>query len=653
MAPLSPPIGITPSMLITRLFALVTLVSTVTSGVSAATVTWTQAGSSGNGTWSDIPEKFTDNMNWMIGANWSGGTVPDASSQIVFGNVTSRLNDAGSGLNINGRAVGLMDADFFGDATSSLTLEQTSTAFRNVVAIRHSFNVSSPTTLTFQIGQVDISANSELRYQGYATANTDTIRSATFGYGGNTVTNNGTFLVSYVGTNSNRSIIGGLSIAVGSTFTNNGSFTLNASAPNNQVQGGTRVNAVIGNTINSGTMTISRSGDSTGAPNISFDAAQGGIEFASLQNVGTSSNFNMTVNNATTLALGGTPPVTNRVANLVISGTLRNEGVFSLSRTPLNSTLDTGSRTFTAQAGVFKNEATGSFEINHVNSATPITTTSSLVEFTVSGQATNEGRLFLSGQGKTLVAGNLVTRLVTQSGFTNKQGGIITVAGQAVLQNTGNLANLNTAASRIIQGATQTWDTRGLQINTTGMAGGSQLEWATGVVINTSTLSASTFSAANFTLSGLQINGLYTLSGSGDLLIADSFLLSGTLNLGDWTSITTSGGKGQTLLFGNASLSQMVSDLITGGQITAQLADGYHLSVIPNGSNDAFYIGVVAIPEPATSTLATLLVTGGLLSVARRRLSARSFSISSSPVTHDTLPPHIASSAQSAGLHTR
>lgn len=583
----------------------------------AATVTWTQTGAS-SATSNSSPD---DNMNWTVGANWGGGSPPSAGDDIVFGNVAVDTSAIGG---VDGRQVVLLNTNFLG--TGSLTLTQTS-AFANNVAIVQNGAANN----IFQAGAVTISSRATFSYSGQQTNTVGEsfwTRQLTLGAGGATVSNAGNLMASWSGSGSNRYVRGYLSLAEGGVFINSGAFTLSANSPNSNVQGGTHVNALIGATTNTGSITINRSGSANGASDL-YGAARGGVEFSSLNNSGSGSAFTFTVNNGTLLSTGAADPViADRAAELVVAGALHNEGAFTLNRTPLKSKTGTNgatdndqsdavSRTVTARFGNFENSATGSFAVNHSNNATALTTTSSTVEITTVGAATNAGWLSLKGAATSTngADGAILTRFVTQGGFSNADGGIVTVDGKAVLANTGAFTNTNTQASRSIQGATRVWDTRGLRIETE-TAANAAFVWATGVNADTTTLSAAAFTAANFTIGDLVIStgsATYTLAGGGDLFISGGFQLAGSLNLGDWTSVTTGGGQGQTLLFADTALRSYVGGLIADGSISATLTAGYALSTFTAAGGDAFYIGVTATAVPEPSSFSML---GGVISLA-------------------------------------
>ena len=621
-------------MKITPLFPALFLAGLAAPALSvAATATWTQTGASSS-TNAGTPD---DNMNWLVAANWSGSALPAAGDDIVFGNVTA---DTSAISGVNGRSVSFLNTDFLGASTGSLSLTQSS-AFTNNLVVQH--NSSGAASLQFRVGAVSISNSSSFSYTAQQTnlvSQAVWTRQLTLGYGANTVSNAGTLAASFAGNGGNRFIFGFMSIADGSTFTNSGTFSLNANSTNSGVQGGTQLNALIGATTNTGAITITRNGSSMDASDL-YGAARGGIEFASLNNSGAASTFSFTANNASLLSTTApSPAIADHAAVLVVAGALQNDGTFTLNRTPLKSKVgvngssdtdasDSVSRTLTAQFGSLANSATGAFVVNHTNNATPLDTTASTLEITSTGAATNAGWISLKGTATSTngADGAILTRLVTQGGFSNSSGGILLIDGKAVLANTGAFSNANTQSSRVIQGTSRAWNTLGLRIESTTAANAS-FTWATGTNINTSTFSAGTFSADNFTVGDLILSTgsfAYTLAGGGDLLIAGNFHLTGTLNLGDWSAITTTGGQGQSLFFANTALESYIGSLISSGAITATVANGYSLATFASSGNDAFYIGVTAsaVPEPSSYALLTGLIAAGCLTVRTVRRSPR------------------------------
>ncbi|MDR1281505.1 MAG: hypothetical protein LBK99_11870 [Opitutaceae bacterium] len=571
--------------------------------LTADTVAWTQAGAS-TATSLAAPD---DNMNWLVETNWSGGAAPDVGDDIVFGDVTTDLSAING---VNGRYVVFRNTGFAG--SGSLALEQTTAGFVSNIQIRHDGTGNQTLKTTF--GAVTISSGAQLAYYAQARNDGDASWRRQFAIGtDSTVLNNGTLSASFDGNSSNRNVVGSLSIAAGGAFTNAGALTVSTGG-GSQYAGYARYNVLVGDTVNTGAITLNRNGSSVKAID-AYGAARGGNEFASLHNSGAASRFTFNASNAVLLSTDiADLDVADRAANLVIVGALLNDGAFAINRTPLksktgnngatdNDSADAQSRAVTARFGSFGNNATGSFVVNHNNAATALVTTASTVEITTTGAATNAGWLSLKGAATATdgADGAILTRFVTAGGFANTDGGIVTVDGKAVLANTGDFSNTNTQASRTIQGAARTWDTRGLRLENTTDAD-AVLTWATGVSIDPDTLSAATFSAGNFTIGDLIFStgaAACTLAGGGDLLIAGDFRLTGALDLGDWSSVTSEGGKGQTLLFADTTLKSYVGSLLSGGDITATLADGYALAVFANPDNEAFYIGVTAVPEPA------------------------------------------------------
>lgn len=594
--------------------------SAAVSTAKADNVTWSQTGAS-TATATSAPD---DNVNWLVAANWSGSAGPGSGDAIFFNDVTA---DQSAIAGVNGRYVVFRNSDFLGTSANSLTLTQTS-SFANTVEIRQDGGEAANGNDRF--GEVTISSKASLLFTGQqTTTSTDAVwsRQLTLGSGGTAVSNAGTLTTNFAGNGNNRSVAGYLSVSDGGTFANTGTFTFNAGASNSAVQGGTWVNALFGATTNTASIVINRSGDNTGGANT--DEARGGIEFATFTNSGAGSSLTFTINNATLLSIGvASPVISDRAANLVVAGAWQNNGTFTINRTPLasgsgasGSSTDATSRVTTVQVGTFNNCATGAFVVNHSNSATSLSTTASTVDMTSLGTAINSGWISLKGSA-TITTGSdgaILTRLNTKGGFSNAEGGIITINGLAILANTGAFSNANTQTSRAIQGASRSWNTMGLSVVSTTESD-AVFGWATGVVIDPAALSLASFAAENFTLGNLSLttgSAKYTLGGGGDLLINGSFLLTGHLDLGDWTLVSSEAGKGQSLLFNGLSQRAYVDSLIAGGNIMANLASGYSLGTFASSANDSFYIGV-AVPEPSPSGLCLVVAACGIFPLRQR-----------------------------------
>lgn len=549
-------------------------------------------------------------MNWLVGENWSTGAVPEIQDQILLDDVfanTSMIK------NVNGRAISHVNSDFLGTADGSLTIEQRS-PYANILNVFQ--DTGAAKDLVFSVGQVSISEGATFSFSATPTNLAETplwARSLALGNGTSRVKNAGDLLISFSGNVNNRACRGFLTIARGAEFVNTGSFSLRLNSANDAFQGATHVNALLGTTTNTGSITIHRSGSQVKAAD-EFGAARGGIEFASLRNAEPDAEVIFHANNATltdTRQPGGASPkqIEDHGATLAVAGAFVNAGKFTINRIPLesktepnqavdNDERDAESRTVLVQFGTFNNESSGAFVVNHENNFVPLTTTFSMVGISTLGAAANSGWISLKGTGAASIVedGDILTLFSTRGGFTNNDGGVLTVDGDAVLANTGEFSNMNSQTSAISQNETHGWDTRGLRLESSTTSNAT-FTWATGVSIDPSQLSATDFSAENFTLGALALStgsAAYLLAGGGDLLILGDFELSGKLLLGDWSAVTAEGGKGQTLIFAHADKAA-VDGLIASGNIIAKTAPGYRLATFPSAGGDAFYIGATAV----------------------------------------------------------
>ncbi|MEX1089503.1 MAG: PEP-CTERM sorting domain-containing protein [Phycisphaeraceae bacterium] len=275
------------------------------------------------------------------------------------------------------------------------------------------------------------------------------------------------------------------------------------------------------------------------------------------------------------------------IANLKLSGDVTLAG-----------TVDNGLtvRTTTGANGSTINKLDLNGSLLHVSSATATPIIGDV------GQA-GLSELNLNGAGAEMRTANTLT--INAKGYVIGAG-TVTVNGGRFANNSTQNGSMNLTAATIALGNAATG-----------------VDWNTGSIDVGAGLDSSSFIPVNFATGNLSLGtGTYTLGGGDlhDILVNGVLSIAGggVLNLGNWTTVgNTLGGEVQTLAFNDFAQVSAVQSLISANQITASgLGAGMTLGIVNGSDNDSFYIGVVAIPEPASLALMGL---GGLLMFGHRR----------------------------------
>jgi hypothetical protein len=546
------------------------------------------------------------NNNWFAGTNWLLGTAPNSSSAVVtIENGTNNPVMLNAPASISTLTLGSSNSldvtaglwSIFGASISnagSITLDS-QLQLNNTLTLLGAGKLtlaggeigasSSGQTLINQStiqGSGLIGSNNGALYQNLSLNNSGTIdanssgNTLTIGGTGTAITNTGLFEASNSGT-LDLTTSSAIDDKSGKIAASGSGSTVNVSTT---IQGGqlTTLNGGVMETVGTATLDGSTQGAITLTGGSTYTAGTGTV-------TGITGTLNLGVATGSTLALSGQLQLTGNT-------TLSGPGALILSSSSSNSGqigTNNGAYTLTNQSII---EGSGLIGSN----ASSVYPNLSLI---------NSGTIDANSSGNNLTIGGSGASIANTGLFEATNGGILDLATQGPIDNTGATITANGSGSTVqvstaIQGGTlntlnggvmETVGTAVLDGSTQGaitLSDGSTYTAGNGTVTKlTGALNLGTSTGSTLALSGqLQLTGNTTLSGPGALIMSSSGSNSGQIgtNSGAWTLTNQSIIEGSGLIGSNASSVYPNLSLINSGTIDAN-SSGNNLTIGGTGAS--------------------------------------------------------------------